>query len=154
MNIKYRVAVHEDKEIINNLFIEMLRSIYKIPEKEKVSGYGDEYMDKYFEDNNNIIYVSVVDDIIVGYLSINAHYEYEENFIYLDDFCVHETFRNLGIGKHFLKMADEYSNTLGINKIILHVEIENKRAIKLYESNGFIVDSFDDSRIKFAKTVR
>lgn len=152
MIINYRVAITDDIATINELFINMLRSIYGISNDEKTNGMLQGDLDRYFNyANDDTIYVAESDGLVIGFLLINIHYTSTENYTYIDDFCVDENFRGHGIGTHLLELCIQYSSSLKINKIILHVEKENKAAQKLYKFNGFVVDGIDKTRIKFVK---
>ncbi|MBQ7980246.1 MAG: hypothetical protein IJ305_01415 [Oscillospiraceae bacterium] len=59
MEYKFRKAVPEDKNSIEKLFIEMLKSIYHT---ESVAGYDERYLNKFFGNSDNLIYVAEFDN--------------------------------------------------------------------------------------------
>ena len=55
MGLVVRLAVPEDEKRIRDLFIEMFRTIYHT---EHVQGYERGYLDKFWSDNEDRIYVA------------------------------------------------------------------------------------------------
>lgn len=147
MEWKTRKAVKEDEGSIKELFIEMLQSIYST---QNVDGYEECYLDKFFDNRNNLIYVAEVDNSIVAYLSIEVHYE-QEKYIYLDDLSVSEKFRNKGIGTNLLMTAEGFAKEADILTIIFHVEKSNISALKLYERIGYSIMDDEGSRLRMVK---
>jgi len=68
---------------------------------------------------------------IVGKVS---KYEY-----YLSNIAVYPAFRALGLGTKLFSEIKRESDKTGANKIVLDVETNNKRAIKLYKKLGYII---------------
>ena len=147
MNVQYRKAVKEDFTRINELFMEMLRSIY---EKEDVEGLKDGDLDYYFAGKEDWICVAEIDGRIEGFLSIEVHRE-EENFLYYDDFNVNKAYRSQGIGSALMDTAEEYCRSLGFSSIVLHVEETNTKARKLYDNRGFTLLRKDGTRLCLIK---
>ena len=92
MEYKIRTAVPTDEGKIRELFLEMLRTIYRT---DDVKGYGDGDLDRFWSENPDRIYVAE-DGEVVAFLSVEVHHD-PVNHIYLDDFSVTETYRNKGI---------------------------------------------------------
>ena len=145
-----RKATIEDKAKIEELFIKMLQSIYQT---EDVCGYGEGDLDGYFANQDNWICVAEDDGIVIAYLSIEVHYE-EENFIYLDDISVLDSYQNRGIGTALLKTAEQYADKLAITKLMLHVEKSNEAARRLYQRLGYEITSEEGSRYRMVKGQR
>lgn len=145
--IKYRVANKDDKACVEKLFIHMLQTIYNT---DKVEGYPDNYLDKFFDGSGDIIFVSTLRDEIIGYISVELHHE-EEDFVYLDDFVVQKEHRNEGIGSALLDMAESYAKSKGVSKIYLHVEKENLGALKFYDKHKYQKYRLEDSRYRMLK---
>lgn len=138
-----RKATEKDKERIEQLFIEMLQSIYA---NEEVEGYENGYLDKFFSGKDNWICVAEADNRIVGYLSIEVH-KTPELFIYLDDLSVSLKFRNSGIGSALIQEADSFARKINARYIALHAESSNKQAIRLYEKLGYTIQHSDGTRL-------
>ena len=62
-----------------------------------------------------------------------------ENEYYLSNIAVYPAFRTLGLGTKLFSEIKRESDKTGANKIVLDVETNNKRAIKLYEKLGYII---------------
>ena len=62
-----------------------------------------------------------------------------ENEYYLSNIAVYPAFRALGLGTKLFSEIKRESDKTGANKIVLDVETNNKRAIKLYEKLGYII---------------
>ncbi len=62
-----------------------------------------------------------------------------ENEYYLSNIAVYPEFRALGLGTKLFSEIKRESDKTGANKIVLDVETNNKRAIKLYEKLGYII---------------
>lgn len=146
MPVNIRTAVPADRERIYRLFLEMLRSIYG----EKAWEPGGGFLDQYFSGGNNVIFLAEADGRTVGFLSVEEHHE-EENYLYLDDFCVEEAFRGQGIGHALLQKAEDLAAGRQIRYIVLHVEKSNVRAAKLYTSLGYKDFGAKGSRIRMLK---
>ena len=129
MEIHLRKAAKEDFNRINELFRDMLRTIYG---RDDVEGYKEGDMDHYFADGEDWICVADVDGKIEGFLSIEVHRE-NENYLYYDDFNVGKAYRGKGIGSAMMEKAEEYCRSLGFSIIILHVEESNTNARSFYE---------------------
>ncbi len=143
MNCHLRKATRDDIPYINELFKEMLRSIYQ---KNEVQGYQNGDLEHYFNDSEDWICLAEKDSKIVGFLSIEVHRE-GRNFIYYDDFCVDAIYRNHGIGSSLLDEAERFANSIGFRTIVLHVEKENHAARRLYERRGFALYEEQGSRL-------
>jgi len=62
-----------------------------------------------------------------------------ENEYYLSNIAVYPEFRTLGLGTKLFSEIKQESEKTGVNKIVLDVETNNKRAVKLYEGLGYII---------------
>ena len=72
MEITYRKATMLDFDKINQLFIEMLQTIYG---KEQVKGYNLDELNHYFNNEEDWICIAEINNEIVGYLSIEVHHK-------------------------------------------------------------------------------
>lgn len=148
MSYMIREASAKDADRINELFIQMLQTIY---EREDVQEYEEGYLDKFFESGNNLIYVAEADDLVIGFLSVEGHCKEDTPFVYLDDFSVASEHRGNGVGTKLLHLAERYAAEHDFENIFLHVEASNVRARKLYEKSGYEEYETSAGRIKMIK---
>ena len=137
-----RLAVPADEQKIRELFIEMLQTIYHT---ENVQGYEMGYLDRYWINGEERIYVAE-DEGIVAYLALEVHHDHETDYIYLDDLSVTEAYRNLGIGSALIHEAEKYAQDTGIQHILFHVEKSNTEAFRLYGRLGYTIFRDDGNR--------
>ena len=98
--------------------------------------------EEYFVDsiNNKIVYLAIVDDKMIGYLSGDTEINHtwmkikEAEIVNL---YIEEEFRNLGIGTMLIEKFKEYCKDKGISHIILTAFSNNINALKCYENKGF-----------------
>ena len=62
------------------------------PYTDLENGFEENYLDRFYVDDNNLIFVAESNGDVIGFLSINNHRE--NGYIYLDDFCVSEEWGN------------------------------------------------------------
>ena len=87
------------------------------------SPYAEGYI---FEENSNIL----------GYAMLAKSFstEYGKKCIWIEDIYIKDEFRGMGIGSRFFDyLKESYPTAL----LRLEVEEENKRAVKVYQKNGF-----------------
>ncbi|WP_050008377.1 GNAT family N-acetyltransferase [Butyrivibrio sp. WCE2006] len=147
MGYKIRKAVSEDEQRIRELFIEMLQTIYHT---EDVQDYEPGYLDKYWTDGEDVIFVSE-DNGVIAYLGVEVHREDEKDFVYLDDLSVTEKYRSQGIGSALIHEAENYAKKKGVENILFHVEKSNTEAFRLYEKLGYKIFRDDGSRYLMKK---
>ena len=141
MTCSIRKAVQGDEQRICELFIEMLQTIYHT---EDVQGYEPGYLDRYWKNGEDIIFVADDDDVI-AYLAVEVHRE-DVDYIYLDDLSVTEKNRGNGIGTSLIHKAEDYAMELGLENILFHVEKSNTSAFRLYERLGYKIFRDDGNR--------
>ncbi|MBQ3865161.1 MAG: GNAT family N-acetyltransferase [Clostridia bacterium] len=144
--VTIRTAVPKDADRINDLFREMLITVYGLQDPE---GYTQETLDRFFSGEEGRIYVAEDRDV-VAFLSIEVHHD-PRDYLYLDDFSVTETYRNRGIGSELLRTAEAYAKEIGIPDILLHVEKSNFSAFRFYEKWGYAVFRDDETRYLMIK---
>ena len=150
MNCRIRTAVPADEGKIRELFLEMLRMIYRT---EDVNGYPDGYLDRFWSKSEDQIYIADVDGETVGFLSVEVHDDPVDH-IYLDDFSVTAAYRNKGIGSDLLRTAEGYAEQIGSRAVILHVEKTNLSAICFYERSGYSIFRDDGNRFLLKKDIK
>ena len=149
MEIVYRKAESSDSPRIAELFEEMLRTIYHTND---VKGYEDGYLDRFFSEGSDLIYVAERGKVVVAFLSVEVYSE--DGYIYLDDFSVTAECRNKGIGTKLISLAEAYSESIGISAIVLHVEKTNEKAYQLYKKLGYRDHEDQGKRILMVKELR
>lgn len=144
-------AEKKDSARINELFIEMLHSIYNT---NQINGYPDGYLDKFFDGRDEWISIARDDfNNIIAFLSIEVHHV-ENAYIYLDDLSVTTQYRNKGIGTKLIRNAEAYAKEIDIHTICLHVEKSNTAAFRLYERLGYKIYKDQGNRYLMIKTFR
>ena len=149
MSCSFGKAEKKDFPRINELFVEMLQTIYQTDE---VAGYPEGALDRFFAGKDEWISIATDNGQIVAFLSIEVHHE-ENEFIYLDDFSVTQQYRNRGIGKSMIHIAESYAKEIHIPAICFHVEKSNTAAFRLYDRIGYQVQEDQGSRYLMMKTI-
>ena len=148
MEYKIRTAVPADERKIRELFLEMLRTIYRT---DDVKGYGDGDLDRFWNGNQDRIYVAE-DGQVVAFLSVEVHHDPVDH-IYLDDFSVTAAYRNKRIGSALLRAAEAYAEQTGSRAVILHVEKTNTTAMRFYKRAGYSIFRDDGDRYLLKKDI-
>jgi ribosomal protein S18 acetylase RimI-like enzyme len=104
----------------------------------------DEFTALLDKDGERFIFVAVdeTDGAVCGFCFCELiHTEHRivnpHSTLYIDDICVDETRRRLGIGRKLFDRARDLAIQLGVYNIDLNVWEFNETAIKFYESLGF-----------------
>ena len=142
-------AEKKDSARINELFIEMLQTIYHT---DQVDGYSDGDLDRFFDGRDEWISIAIDDDKIIAFLSIEVHHE-DEEYIYLDDLSVTKQYRNIGIGTKLIRNAEAYAKDINIHEICFHVEKSNTEAFRLYRRLGYEIYEDQGSRYLMLKSI-
>lgn len=156
--MRIRFANIEDKERINELFIQMNNYINKLQKNNSIdynyleNGY-DNYINEFFNNKNKFIIVVDYDGMLVGYLSCILYPNEEESYLYLDDFCVDEKYRSRGIGTKLIESARQYAVLNNVLNMKLHVNNTNGNAFRFYSNLGFVPKDIYDERIEMNKTI-
>jgi ribosomal-protein-alanine N-acetyltransferase len=85
---------------------------------------------------NSVFFVAKSGENVVGY--IGCHIAADEG--YMANLAVLEDYRNMGIGKSLLLKLIDFCKDKNLAFLSLEVRQSNKSAIKLYESNNFILE--------------
>ena len=148
MEYKIRTAVPADEAKIRELFLEMLRTIYRT---DDVKGYEAGALDRFWSESQNRIYVAE-DSQVVAFLSVEVHHDPVDH-IYLDDFSVTAAYRSKGIGSALIHTAEAFAGQIGSRAVILHVEKTNSPAMRFYERLGYAVFRDDGNRFLLKKDI-
>jgi len=151
MDIAFRKAIKSDKDSINTLFIEMVKTVNERmikdgiePNKELENGYNGE-LDKFFDNDNYFIYVACDNDKVIGFISICVFKDLD--YIYVDDYSVNCKYRGLGIGSKLMEMAFRYAEDNNISTVKGHVESANHESIEFYKKRGFTIEKNEGNRL-------
>jgi len=142
-------AEKKDSDRINELFIEMLQTIYHT---DQVNGYGEGDLDRFFDGRDEWVSIAIDEGKIVAFLSIEVHHE-DEEYVYLDDLSVTEQYRNQGIGTTLIRNAEKYAKDINIHEICFHVEKSNTAAFRLYQRLGYEIYEDQGSRYLMMKHI-
>lgn len=141
-NINYRRSIKKDIPAINNLFIEMVNTVNNRMKKggiepytDMTNGFESGYLDSFYINDNNLIFIAEDGDKVIGFISVNCYKE--KGYIYLDDYSVSEKYRGKGIGSKLINMAFDFAKEQKISQVLTHVEIANKESIEFYKKRGF-----------------
>ena len=141
-NITYRKSIREDIPSINDLFIEMVKTVNARMERGGVNPYTDfeqgfepGYLDNFYINDDRLIYVAEDEGKVIGFLSVINKKNLQT--IYLDDYCVNDSYRGQGIGSQLMNMSFEFAKNQGYDQVITHVESANTESIEFYLKKGF-----------------
>ena len=157
-NIVFRKSIKEDMPTINSLFIKMVEEINRKMVNEGVepytnleNGFEEDYLDSFYENKDNIIFVAEHNNKVIGFLSVNNYKE--DGYIYLDDYYIREEYRGKGIGSELMNMAISYAKEDHVDRIMTHVESANKSSIDFYKNRGFQTEEVQGHRLFIKKTL-
>ena len=88
------------------------------------------------------VLVSKIDGKITG-ISCTGVYGHDSEkgaVVWVRMIAVAPEFQGQGIGRNLLMQTLQYGVEHGAKRAFLHVDLENKNAVKLYESVGFVAD--------------
>ncbi len=139
-----RKIEEHDFEGIHRLFcqVQKLHVVNRPDIYRDVDTFDREYFDFLLNDDNTIALVAEVDDTIVGFCvvtlrrSVNNPNMKARKVAFMDDICVDENHRSLGIGKKLFESAKLVIQEKGYDVLELMVWSFNDAAIKFYESLG------------------
>jgi ribosomal protein S18 acetylase RimI-like enzyme len=127
--LRIREAVQEDVEALGR----MAHVCFGLPLEEMVKRAQKE-----FHQPNYRLLVAELDGERVGRINIDHP---EPGLAWLFGYCVLPEYRGKGYGRELLVRTIQRYLAQGYDKFELEVAVENKRAIRLYESCGFAVTS-------------
>ena len=132
MDIVYRKLEKDD--------IESVLVFWKCLDGVHLHNNGEETVEeisKYLDRNPDLSYVAVSNDNIVGAILCG----HDGRRGYMNHLGVNQQYRNCGIGRHLIKLAEEQLENIGIKKEALFVLCENKAAQGFYEHIGWKEES-------------
>lgn len=141
MEVKFRQATKEDKEILLSLEQQVVEA--ERPYNPEIKELGAHYydLDDLITSSNAYLLVGEVDGQIVatGYAQIRNSKAslVHEKHSYLGFMLVLEEFRGLGINKLVVDLLLKWSKEQGADYVYLDVYDENDSAVKAYQKVGF-----------------
>lgn len=143
MNIEIKRASIKNLSDIQNLNNQLFELEYaNFDPALKVGWPFEKDGEEYFSDllNNEIVYIAVVDDKIIGYLagSINIETSYvTKSLAEVENMFILEDYRKYGIGTKLMNAFKKYCANEGIQEIKVTASAKNKNAINFYKKNDF-----------------
>ena len=100
---------------------------------------------------NREIYVAKTNDFVVGYVLLKIRiYDWtgvvKRRVMLIDELCVHESFRNQGIGKKIMQDVQALAKAFRCTDMQLGVYPQNDDAVAFYQKCGFMIRSIDMQR--------
>lgn len=135
IEIQNKIFPKEDGTI--NILASLDRDLFM-----KVTGlyYEDDHIKFYLaKDNNNN-----------NYLGITGIYSYDDNDAWLAWFGILEEYQNKGFGRELLRETMEKAKSLNYKNFRLYTDpVDNYKATKLYEKEGFIKEEYTKEQLPF-----
>lgn len=103
--------------------------------KDKVLFENDwrEVFERYQQDDDVELFISLIDDVPVGYMCVRLF----KNGAFIDDVFVDELYRKQGIARQLMTDTLRWAQTRSVETIHLSVARANPAAIALYKHLGF-----------------
>ena len=101
--------------------------------------YGEEELNQMIDDDDNPIYVAMIDHYVVGYAMCQKKFVSRvctKKVYHLDDLCVDEKYRHQGIGEALFNFVKQEAKKDDCYEITLNSWPNNEPAIKFYEKMG------------------
>lgn len=97
------------------------------------------------------LYVAKIDDVVVGYALLLMHCCDRPGFVnrkimVIDEFCIHESCRNQGIGKAMMEDVHALAKAFRCTDLQLRVYPQNDDAVGFYQKCGFTIRSIEMQR--------
>lgn len=131
--------LYEIQRLNNELFnIELKNYDDSLKEYWPISKEGEAYFRGKIL--NDVVIVACLEDDPIGYLagSLKTQYSYNKTIqAEIDNMCLKEEFRHLGIGKRLVKAFKNICLDNDINEIKVTASFNNKSAINFYKEFGF-----------------
>lgn len=131
--------VNELRKQVNDLHCEGRPDLFR-------PGFSQElrdYVYAIFNSENKDIVVAEIDGIICGFACIQyvekpeTPYRFALHFCDIDELCVDQAFRRLGIAKAIIAFIKEEAKKKGFNRLELNMWSFNEDALRFYEAVGF-----------------
>ncbi|MBR1772467.1 MAG: GNAT family N-acetyltransferase [Eubacterium sp.] len=110
--------------------------------KGPTTKYTSAELEGILQDDKTPVFVCVENDKVVGHMfcifkqEVNDSVLTDIKTLYIDDICVDEEARGLGVGKELFEYIKAYAKSEGFYNITLNVWSCNPGAMKFYEAMG------------------
>lgn len=137
MQIAIHKASNEDIEEVYRMICELEEVVLDKKEFYKI------YI-RNLTDENVCYLLSIVDEVIVGFISIHIQYllHHAGKVAEVQDLFIKPTYRNAGIGKILLEEAEKWSLENGAKDIEVSSNRRRKKAHKFYEREKYLKSHF------------
>jgi ribosomal protein S18 acetylase RimI-like enzyme len=147
MSIRVRSFLPTDRECINALVIRL--SEFDLPEWRQAAQIDDTNISALIDameepEPDTAIFVAEYEAVgqPVGFVRLQTQIDYfsKEKHGYIANIAVEKSFEGQGVGRMLLEAAEIWAREKGYDRLKLHVFVENERAQRVYEKNGFQQD--------------
>lgn len=124
---------------VNDLHVKNKPEVFK-------AGFPDalrNYVYDIFRDPRKRIVIYEKDGTLCGFAILNhitkpeTPYMMERDYLDIDEFCVDEAYRRLGIGAELIGFIRDYAKSAGFDRVELNMWEFNEDALRFYEAVGF-----------------
>ena len=118
---------------------------WQTPQREQ------ERIETYYQDENKLLVVSVVDDKVVSMSHIECGFKKRLQHVAFMGISILDGYRGNGLGRAIMQtMIDWGRRHRLVEKLILEVWAKNERAIALYDKMGFVEEGRKVRQLKYA----
>jgi len=147
MSIRVRLFLPTDREFITALVTRL--SEFDLPEwrqADQIDHTNVSAVITAMEQSEPGTAIFVAEDVtagqLVGFIRLQTQFDYftGEKHGYISNIAVDKSFEGQGIGRMLLAKAEMWAREKGYGLLSLHVFVENERAQRIYDENGFHQD--------------
>lgn len=113
--------------------------------KGPTTKYNEKELEEIIKDDQTPVFVCVnEEDLVLGHgfcirkQEKNSHLLTDIKTLYIDDICVHEDARGMGVGKQLYEYILDFAKNEGFYNVTLNVWSCNPGAMKFYENMGLV----------------
>ena len=139
MAFEVRRARQEDAEAILEITRDAFTNYCKMVGIDDIEALHETVEDVKRDILNKTVLVAYIDESVVG--SLRLSFDDEAKAAYLSRFGVRREYRNNGIGKSLVNMADIFAIRRGMKHMRLHTASKLTDIVRFYYSRGFYVES-------------
>ncbi len=139
-NVLIRESKKEDSPAVYSL-LRVIAELHKTGRPDifvdLVSKYTLDEVGARLSQNDSGVFVAEYQSNVVGYVFCEVKTEGSGKTLYIDDLCVDQSVRRMGIGRMLIDKAAEYAKQKNCCRLMLNVWEFNKSAVEFYENYGF-----------------